>query len=168
MLGVLTAQSADEPAPLAPADPHRVHDATVPRTRELAPEELPTLPVRAASSVAALAELAGVAAKLRESLAVVGDQFRKQDLEGVLHGGGDRREVAVLDELFELPQAGGGELDGPGALLVRFPQEAADGLRAVGEVPAGSVPLEPALLLGAESNPEDSIRRRVTRIGHFV
>ena len=75
MLGVLTAQSADEPAPLAPAYRHGVHGATVPNSRGLASEESPPLPVRAASALAPLGELARVASQLREAVAVVRDQF---------------------------------------------------------------------------------------------
>lgn len=46
MLGVLTAQSADEPTPLAPRDPHRLHFANQPCVGDLSPEESPTLAIR--------------------------------------------------------------------------------------------------------------------------
>jgi hypothetical protein len=55
MLRVLSAQSADKPAPFAPGDPHRFHVATRPRSRKLSPEEPPTLPVRPSPSLASLA-----------------------------------------------------------------------------------------------------------------
>lgn len=167
MLGVLTAKSADEPAPLAPSNHHRVHVATSP-TRELAPEELPTLPIRATTPVAALAQLASVAAKLREPVAVVRDQLPQADLESVLHGGGDRREVTVLDELLELAPARRGKLHDARALRDGLAKKAADDLRAVREVPVGPELFEPALLLRTETHPEKAARRRIVRIWHFV
>ena len=54
MLSVLSAQSADEPAPFAPRNPHRFHVAILPQSRKLAPEEPPTLPCRPASTLASL------------------------------------------------------------------------------------------------------------------
>jgi hypothetical protein len=45
MLGVLTAQSADKPAPFAPRDPHRFHVATTLYLGDLRPEESPSLTV---------------------------------------------------------------------------------------------------------------------------
>ena len=167
MLGVLTAKSADEPAPLAPSDHHGVHVATFP-TRELAPEELPTLPIRTSSPVAALAQLARVTTKLREPGAVVRDQLPQADLESVLHGGGDRREVTVLDKLFELALARRGKLHDARACRAGLSEKAADDLRAVREVPVGPQLFEPALLLGAETYPEKAARRRFVRFWHFV
>ncbi len=54
MLGVLSAQSANETAPFAPGNRHRLHVATFPCFRELAPEEPPPLAVGPASSVPSL------------------------------------------------------------------------------------------------------------------
>src|SRR5208282_2693653 len=49
MLGVLTAQSANESTPLAPGDTHLFHVATAPCVEDLWPEESPSLTVRSAS-----------------------------------------------------------------------------------------------------------------------
>ena len=138
MLGVLTAQSADEPAPLAPTDPHPVHVATSP-TRELTSEELPSLPIHTASPVASLTQLPGVASELREPLAVRHDQLAEAQLESGLHCGADRREIAVLDQGVELASLGRGELDEICAGRARVPKEAAHGLRPVGQASVEAV-----------------------------
>jgi len=168
MLGVLTAQSADEPAPLAPADPHRIHGATVARPRELAPEELPTLLVRPTAPGAALAQLARAPTQLGESVAVVRDQLPQPGFERELDRAGDRREVAVLDELLELGTPRRGQLDGLGALGRRLPQEGADGVRPIVELPVDDEPVERAVLLGGKTNAKKAARRRGRRVWHFV
>ncbi len=168
MLGVLTAQSADEPAPLAPSDPHRIHGATSCRPRELAPEELPTLPIRAASSVPSFAQLACPAPKLLEPVAVVRDELQELDLEGVLHGAGDRREVTVLDEDLELASPGHGDLHRAGTIDTGLAQEAPHGVGTARQSSVRPVPLEPLLFLGRQSNAEESARAGFSRSGHFV
>ena len=168
MLGVLTAQSAVEPAPLAPADPHRIHGATVPRLRELAPEELPTLLVRPTAPVPAGAQLARAATELGKPVAVVRDQLPQPDLERVLDRARDRREVAVLDELLELRAARGRELDDRRTLGRRLPEEGANGVRPALEAPLGNEPFEPLVLLGGETDAEKAARRGGRRVWHFV
>jgi len=135
-------------------------------TRELAPEELPTLPIRATSPVATLVQLAGVTAEFREPRAVGGDQFAEADLEGVLEGRFHGREVAVLDQLFELASTCGGELHGRRGRRPRVEEQRADGFGSVRELVVGAVALESVLFLGAEADPKESTRRRVVRFGH--
>jgi len=167
MLGVLTAQSADEPAPLAPGDRHRIH-CNLPLVRELAPEELPTLPSRPTPPVAAVAELARVASELLETVAMVRDQFAEPRLERVLDRAFDRREVSVLDELLELPKPGRRQFRRPALRRGRVPQEGADRLGSVRQLALASETLEVGLLLGAETHPEEAAGRRVVRFWHFV
>jgi len=168
MLGVLTAQSANEPAPFAPTDPHGVHGAPFSPTRKLAPEELPTLSIHTPSPVAAFAQLAGVATELGEPVAVRGDELPEPHLERVLQRAGDRREVPVLDELLELAKSAGGDLHGGRRNRSGLPQEASNGFRAGGQFSVGPVLLESGFLLGAEADPEESARGRLVRICHFV
>jgi hypothetical protein len=106
MLRVLSAQSADEPAPFAPGDSHRFHFATLPRFRRLAPEEPPPLAVRPLSSLSAILHRPRAFAQGRKALRVGPSELRqpKCDREGdrTLEISG----VAVLDQLFELTLQG--------------------------------------------------------------
>jgi len=65
MLSVLAAQSADESAPFAPRDRHRLHVATLPQTRELAPEEPPSLAVGPSATLSAVLYRPGALAQGR-------------------------------------------------------------------------------------------------------
>jgi hypothetical protein len=102
MLGVLSAQSADESTAFAPGDPHRLHVATLPRWRELTPEEPPTLPVHPAPAVPPPARRARMLAQRRNVFGVRASQL--PDPEGQ-----DERDrapqipgISVLDEFLEL------------------------------------------------------------------
>ena len=102
MLGVLSAQSADEPAPFAPGDPHRFHVATLPRFWGLTPKEPPSLAVRPSATLASLLHGPSAFAQGRKSLRVGPREFRQPEARGE----GDRPlqvpGVPVLDDLLEL------------------------------------------------------------------
>ena len=107
-----------------------------------------------------------MATELWEPVAMRRDELPKPHLESVFYGSGDRREVAVLDELLELPQARCGNLYDTRTLLCRLAEEAPDRLGAVRQVPVGPKPLELPLLVSGQPNPKEPTRRKAARIRH--
>ena len=102
MLRVLSAQSADEPAPLAPGDRHRFHVATHPRFRRLAPEEPPPLAVRPLSSLSAILHRPRAFAQRGKALRMGPSELREPETGREGHRTLEVSGVAVLDQLFEL------------------------------------------------------------------
>ena len=148
MLGVLSAQSADEPAPFAPSNRHRLHVATFPFFRELAPEEPPPLSVGPSSSVSSFLHRPCAFAQSRKSLRVGSSELRQSETG---HQGDRTVEVsgvAVLDQLFEFPEQSRWHRHRPRLGFARGPDERSHRIGA-GREPA--VPLkavEERLLLG--------------------
>ena len=101
MLRVLSAQSADESAPFAPGDRHRLHVATVPPARKLAPEEPPTLPVRPLSSLSSVIHRARAFAQRGKALRVGSSELREPETGREGDRALDVSGVAVLNDLFE-------------------------------------------------------------------
>lgn len=168
MLGVLTAQSADEPTPFAPRDRPRVHGATDSPTRELASEELPSLPNRTTATLAPLAKFAGVATELAQSVTVVRDQLTQPGLERELERGLDRREVTVLDERFEFAASADRDLGRrlPGG--VGLAQHRSKGVGPAAELALGPKPLEVGEVVVAEADSQEPVARPAAWCWHFV
>ncbi len=167
MLRVLTAQSADEPAPLAPSDDVRFHPATLPR-EGLAPEEPPTLPIRPASPFAPFPALAREASERGDPFRVGPHKLPKPGFEPLLERALERREVAVLDEVLEFPQARDGERHSTGPEAPGVAQQRAHRLAPVLDPPLRPVAFEQRLLLGGEAHPEESAGPTARRIWHLL
>ncbi len=139
MLSILSAQSADEPAPLAPGDRHRFHVATLPRFRRLAPEEPPTLPVRPPSPLSSVLHVPCAFAQGGKAFRVGPSELRQSETR---HEGDRAFEVSgvsVLDKLLELPVQGRWHRHRPSLGFARGPNERS---HRVGAGRESVVPLE--------------------------
>ncbi len=154
MLGVLSAQSADEPAAFAPRDPHRLHVATLPQRGSLAPEEPPTLAVRPPSVRPPTVHRPCAIAQGRNVFGVRSGQL--PDAQGE-----DERDralqivgISVLHELLEFPPKRRGQLDRGFGRRGRATNERPNRLGLRRELVLGSVPLEERLFLGRKAHSE--------------
>ena len=161
MLGVLSAQSADEPAPFAPRDRHRLHVATLPRFRRLAPEEPPSLAVGPASPLSSILHRPGAFAQGRESLRVGPGELREPETG---HEGDRALEVSgvsVLDDLLELPEQGRRHRHRPRLGLARGTHQRSNRIGAGRELVVPLEAVEKRLLLRGKAYSEKSGRGRV-------
>ena len=155
MLGVLTAQSTDESAAFAPGDPHRLHDATLPPIRELAPEEPPPLPIRSPTTGPALRGGPGPLTKGRYVLGVRAGELPDTEGEDERRSALHVPSVPVLDEFLELVPQGRWDLDRRGGCFHRSAHEGPDRVRTSPEFVVRSKLFEVRLLLGREADTEE-------------
>jgi len=161
MLSILAAQSADESASFAPGDRHRLHVATLPQTRRLAPEEPPPLAVGPASTFSSFLHRPRALAQGREAFRVGPSELRQSEAR---HEGDRALEVSgvtVLDELLELPAEGRRQLHRPRSGFARGPNERSHRVRAGRESVVPLEVVEQRLLFGAEAHSEESSRGSV-------
>jgi hypothetical protein len=161
MLGVLSAQSADEPTPLAPGDRHRFHVATLPRFRRLAPEEPPSLAVRPASSLSSILHRPGAFAQGRQSFRVGPSELRQPETQDQGDCALEVSGIAVLDELFELPVQGRWHRHRSRLGFARGPHEGSHRIGAGREPVLALEAVEERLLLGGQAHSEKSSRGSV-------
>jgi len=101
MLGVLTAQSTDKPAPLAPGDSHLFHVATLPTVGDLRPEESPPLAVRPAPVPAPFGRRPRSIAQRRHPFGVGPCKLPEPESQDDRERAVQIPSVAVLDELLQ-------------------------------------------------------------------
>jgi len=154
MLRVLSAQSADESAPLAPGDRHRFHVATLPRSQRLASKEPPTLPVRPSAPRPSLVRRPRVLAQGRHVLDVGASQLPDAQGQHEHHRAGHIVGISVLDQLLELISQGCGELGRRSARFGPSAHERTHRLGTVRELVVRSELLEERLLLSGETHAE--------------
>ncbi len=159
MLSILPAQSTNEPAPFAPGDSHRLHIATLPRSRRLAPEEPPPLAVRPASSLSSFLHGPRVLAQGRKPFRVGASELRQPETGDEGDRTLDVPDVTVLDDLLELPPQGRWQLHRAGSGFTRDPHERPHRVRAGREPVVPLEAVEKRLLLGGEAHSEKSSRK---------
>ena len=158
MLSILSAQSADEPAPFAPGDRHRFHVATHPRFRRLAPEEPPALAVGPSSTLAAILHRPSALAQGRKAFRVGTSELRQPEAR---HEGDRTLEVSgitVLDELLELPLKGRWHRHRPDRGFARGSNERPHRIGAGREPVIPLEAIEERLFLKREANSKESSR----------
>jgi hypothetical protein len=158
MLRVLSAQSADEPAPLAPGDPHRLHFATLPRSRGLAPEEPPTLSIRPTSSVAPVPARSRMLAQGPPRIGVGSTELPEPERRDQREGAGHVPGVAVLDQLLELGADRRGQLGLRTGGRTGPPEELSHRVRPARELVVVPKPIEERRFFGGEAHSEEAGR----------
>jgi len=161
MLGVLTAQSADESAPRAPRLPDRFHVATQPRVGNLSSEEVPPLAIRSTPTLAPTGRTPRVVAQGRQPFGVDSPDLAQPERQDERHRAVEISGVAVLDELLELVPKGRGHRHLRRAGFRRPADEGPHRFRTVREFVRESEPFEQGFFLERETNSEESARRRV-------
>jgi hypothetical protein len=154
MLGVLTAQSADEPAPLAPRNPHRLHFANQPCVEDLAPEESPSLAVRPASVPPPLGRRPRSIAQRRHPFGVGPRKLPEPDVQDDGNRAVQVSSIAVLDDLLQFRSEGGREFDRVDGSTARAPDQRPYRIRAVRKFVRCSELFEERLFLSAEAHAE--------------
>jgi len=161
MLSILSAQSADEPAPFAPGNRHRFHVATLPRVRKLAPEEPPSLAVRPAATLSSVLHRTCAFAQGRQAFRVGPSELREPETGNE----GDRTlevaGVSVLDKLLELPLQGRWHRHRSRLGFARGPDEQSHRVGAGREPMVPLEAVEERLLLGRQAHSEKSSRGSV-------
>lgn len=161
MLSILPAQSANEPAPFAPGDSHRLHVATLPRSRRLAPEEPPPLAVRPTPSLSSFPHRPRVLAQRREPFRVGPSELRQSEAGDEGDRALDVSGVPVLDDFLELSPQGRWQLHRARLGFARGPHESSHRVGA-GREPVGLLEaVEERLLFGGEAHSKESNRGSV-------
>ena len=161
MLSILAAQSADESASFAPGDRHRLHGATVPQPRRLAPEEPPPLAVRPSASLASVLHGPGSLPEGWKALRVGPGELHQPEARDE----GDRplevSGIAVLDDLLELASQGRRQLHRPRERRARGSHERSHRVRAGREPVVSLEAVEKRLLFRSEAHSEKASRGSV-------
>ena len=161
MLSILPAQSANEPAPFAPGDSHRLHVAILPRSRRLAPEEPPPLAVRPTPSLSSFLHRPRVLAQRRESFRVGPSELRQSEAGDEGDRALDVSGVPVLDDFLELSPQGRWQFHRARLGFARGPHESSHRVGA-GREPVGPLEaVEERLLFGGEAHSKESNRGSV-------
>jgi hypothetical protein len=161
MLGVLTAQSADEPAPRAPRLPYCLHFATQPQSEGLAPEEPPTLAIRPSPTLASSGGRACVVAHRCEPFAVDPPDLPQPEGQEQRHRAVEIPSVAVLDELFEFVPQSRGNAHVRRASIRRSAYQRPDRFGAIREFVRRSELFEERLFFQGEAHSEKTSRGSV-------
>jgi hypothetical protein len=165
MLGVLSAQSADEPTPRAPRLPYRLHFATQPRVEGLAPEEPSTLAIRSSPTLAASGRGARVLAQRRQPFRVDPPDLPQSERQDQRHRAVEIPGISVLDELLEFVTQRSRNADVGRASLRRPTHQRPDRFGAIREFVLRSEPFEERLFFQGEAHAEKSSRGSVGSSG---
>jgi hypothetical protein len=161
MLGVLSAQSANEPAPRAPSLPYCLHFATQPLCEGLAPEEPPTLAIRPSSALASAGRGARVLAQRRQPFRVDPSELPEPKGQDKCHRTVEIPGVAVLDDLLEFVPQRRRNADVRGACIRGPAHQRPHRFRAIAEIVRRSELFEERLFFQGEAHTKKTGRGSV-------
>ncbi len=161
MLGVLSAQSANESTPLAPRLPYCLHVATQPRVEGLAPEEPPTLAIRPSTSLPPPGRGARVLAQRRQPFRVDPPDLPEPKGQDQRHRAVEILGISVLDQLLEFVPQRRRNADIVGTSIRRPAHQRPDRFRAIGEFVRRPELFEERLFFQGEAHAEKSSRGSV-------